>query len=301
MRLISHPNAATYHVCFNSGAFIWMVMPLFEGGSVGVILRQHFPTGLKDDTLVATILREVLRGLNYFHSHNQIHRDIKASNILLGADGGVYISDFGVSARLREGSQAKTFVGSVCWMAPEVIDSDQVHGYDFKADIWSFGITAIELVKGRPPRMDQTPLSVMVMIMNKDPPYLTKSDPFDSSFKEMVNLCLNKDPTKRPTAEQLLKKKFFAKARDKQYIHENLLAHLPPLEERVAIPPHREDLDYSGPPVMVSSGSGGWDFSISGDQSYIKKGKIDNMNGDDPLEALGEDEEDPLADIGEED
>ena len=97
-------------------------MPLLGGGSCSDVLQQVFPSGIRDEALIATILRETLLGLQYLHKNGQIHRDIKAGNILLNMDGDVYISDFGVSASLKKGQKRQTFVGSPCWMAPEVME-----------------------------------------------------------------------------------------------------------------------------------------------------------------------------------
>lgn len=167
-----------------------MVMPLLEGGSVGNILRSNFPDGIRDENLLATILKETLQGLIYFHATGQIHRDIKAGNILLSSNGDVLLGDFGVAAKLKEGSAARTLVGSPCWIAPEVIDNDNRGGYNFKVDIWSFGITAIELARGRPPLHEFPPMKVMLKVLESDPPQLGPRDPFSKEFKEMVNSCL---------------------------------------------------------------------------------------------------------------
>jgi Serine/threonine protein kinase len=127
-------------------------------------------------------------------------------------------------------------------MAPEVIESTNTNGYDFKADIWSFGITAIELAKGAPPLIEYPPMKIILLVKNSDPPQLQKDEPFDSSFKEIVNLCLQKDPSKRPTAEVLLKKKFFHRARGTEYILANLIPEIPPVDQMI------------NPPRLISMG-----------------------------------------------
>ena len=120
-------------------------MPILSAGSCLDVLRLNFPSGCIDEAVIATLLKETLEGLKYFHENQQIHRDIKAGNILLDMEGNVYISDFGVSASLKRGQKRKTLVGSPCWMAPEVME--QV-GHDYSADVWSVGVTAIELAEG---------------------------------------------------------------------------------------------------------------------------------------------------------
>jgi serine/threonine protein kinase len=267
-------------------------MPLLEGGSIASVLKTLFPHGIHDEAVIATILRETLLGIHYFHSNNQIHRDVKAANIMLGRDGRICLGDFGVTAKLREGANARTFVGSICWMAPEVMDPDRNEGYDSKADIWSFGITALELARGLPPYHQHPPMKVIMLALNKEPPRCSTDEPFDSSFKEIVNLCLQKDPRHRPTAEVLLSKKFFKKARGPDYLVQALFSHLSPLEDRVQLAEHDSPVK---PIENVESESGGWDFTPSGEQ--IKPG-MSRAAGDDPLSAFAEDEDGFFSSIG---
>ena len=140
-------------------------------------------------------------------------------------DGNVFISDFGVSASLKKGQTRNTFVGSPCWMAPEVMEQT---GHDYKADIWSLGVTAIELAQGNAPYSDMTAMKVILEILNKDPPQLGSTRPWDSCFRHFIEDCLQKDPTKRPTIDQLFAnhKKFFAKAKTPQFLKENFLQDL---------------------------------------------------------------------------
>ena len=145
--------------------------------------------------------------------------------------GDIYISDFGVSAHVKLGQKKNTFVGSPCWMAPEV--AEQQDGYDFKADIWSLGITAIELALGEAPNSSQTAMKVLLVILNSPPPTLP-SGVFSPEFEAFVEACLHKDPTERPDAQTLLSvhKKFFDKARDNDYIKANFLSGVGPLDKR---------------------------------------------------------------------
>lgn len=289
MRLSYHENVVSYHVCFLVEMNLWLVMPLLEGGSVSSVIKANFASGINDESVIATILQMTLAGMSYFHMNNQIHRDIKASNILIGADGRVFISDFGVAAKLKEGKSAKTLVGSPCWMAPEVIDSERGNGYDFKADIWSLGITAIELAQGEPPHSGYPPMKVIMMVMHKEPPTLARPEKWSSEFRDFVHSCLQKDPADRPTAEQLLRKKFFRKARDSDYLIQRFISNLPPLETRVVDIP--EPLNSSSSVEFVRS----WDFGSSGDYGSRRN----DRNQVDPLADLDEDEGDPFEGINE--
>ncbi|KNC74902.1 STE/STE20/YSK protein kinase, partial [Sphaeroforma arctica JP610] len=167
----------------------------------GVMQEQH----------IATFIRATLSGLLYLHSNNKIHRDIKSSNILVGADGNVKLADFGVSARIGDTmSKRNTFVGTPYWMAPEVIRQS---GYNCSADIWSLGITAMELAEGHPPRSNIHPMKVLFQIPRDPPPELDETKcKYSRDFKDFINQCLKKDPEERPSAKDLLRHRFIKNA-----------------------------------------------------------------------------------------
>ncbi|XP_041994871.1 serine/threonine-protein kinase BLUS1-like isoform X2 [Salvia splendens] len=236
MVLVDHPNVLKSHCSFVSDHNLWVVMPYMAGGSCLHILKAVHPDGL-EEVVIATILREVLQGLVYLHQHGHIHRDVKAGNVLIDSRGGIKLGDFGVSAYLFDAGDRQrmrnTFVGTPCWMAPEVME--QLHGYDFKADIWSFGITALELAHGHAPFSKYPPMKVLLMTLQNAPPGLDyeRDKKFSKSFKQMIAICLVKDPTKRPSAKKLLKHSFFKKARSNDYISRTLLEGLPDLGDRL--------------------------------------------------------------------
>lgn len=202
MILIDHANVLRAHCSFTAGHSLWVVMPFMAGGSCLHIMKSSYPDGF-EEPVIATLLREVLKALVYLHYHGHIHRDVKAGNILIDSDGAVKLADFGVAACMFDTGDRQrsrnTFVGTPCWMAPEVMQ--QLHGYDFKADIWSFGITALELAHGHAPFSKYPPMKVLLMTLQNAPPGLDyeRDKRFSKSFKEMVAACLVKDPKKRPS------------------------------------------------------------------------------------------------------
>uniref|UniRef100_A0A5B6ZZ19 Putative serine/threonine-protein kinase BLUS1-like isoform X1 n=1 Tax=Davidia involucrata TaxID=16924 RepID=A0A5B6ZZ19_DAVIN len=236
MSLIDHPNVIRAYCSFVVDRNLWVVMPFMAEGSCLHLMKVAYPDGF-EESAICSILKETLKALEYLHRHGHIHRDVKAGNILLDSNGVVKLADFGVSACMFDRGDRQrsrnTFVGTPCWMAPEVLQPGS--GYDFKADIWSFGITALELAHGHAPFSKYPPMKVLLMTIQNAPPGLDydRDKRFSKSFKEMVAMCLVKDQTKRPTAEKLLKHSFFKHAKPLELSVKKLFADLPPLWNRV--------------------------------------------------------------------
>mmetsp|Transcript_31003 Transcript_31003/g.54404 ORF Transcript_31003/g.54404 Transcript_31003/m.54404 type:complete len:612 (+) Transcript_31003:95-1930(+) len=234
MRSMNHGNVVRVHSAFvnelDKDQELWIVMPLLAVGSCSSVLREFFPKGIKDPKILATILHKVLKALTYFHKDGRIHRDVKAGNILLSEDGEVQLADFGVSANTiehgtREATR-KTFVGTPCWMAPEVME--QRNGYNTKADIWSFGITAMELAYGYAPYANENAMKVLVLTLKNPPPTCEVYPDYDNpklpkTFHKMIAKCLVKDPTQRPDAKKMISHSFFKNKADSKYVVKNLI------------------------------------------------------------------------------
>ncbi|KAJ4910129.1 Protein kinase superfamily protein [Raphanus sativus] len=236
MSLIDHPNVIKSFCSFAVDHHLWVVMPFMAQGSCLHLMKAAYPDGF-EESAICCMLKETLKALDYLHRQGHIHRDVKAGNILLDNTGEVKLGDFGVSACLFDSGDRQrarnTFVGTPCWMAPEVLQPGS--GYNSKADIWSFGITALELAHGHAPFSKYPPMKVLLMTIQNAPPGLDydRDKKFSKSFKEMVALCLVKDQTKRPTAEKLLKHSFFKNAKPPEICVKKLFVNLPPLWTRV--------------------------------------------------------------------
>uniref|UniRef100_A0A672KQD0 non-specific serine/threonine protein kinase n=1 Tax=Sinocyclocheilus grahami TaxID=75366 RepID=A0A672KQD0_SINGR len=228
-----HRNIATYY-----GAFIkknppgmddqlWLVMEFCGAGSVTDLIKNTKGNSLKEEW-TAYICREILRGLTHLHQHKVIHRDIKGQNVLLTENAEVKLVDFGVSAQLdRTVGRRNTFIGTPYWMAPEVIACDENPDatYDFKSDLWSLGITAIEMAEGAPPLCDMHPMRALFLIPRNPAPRL-KSKKWSKKFQSFIESCLLKNHNQRPSTEQLMKHPFIKDLPNERQVRIQLKDHI---------------------------------------------------------------------------
>ncbi|XP_064337878.1 mitogen-activated protein kinase kinase kinase kinase 4 isoform X20 [Camelus dromedarius] len=228
-----HRNIATYY-----GAFIkksppghddqlWLVMEFCGAGSITDLVKNTKGNALKEDW-IAYISREILRGLAHLHIHHVIHRDIKGQNVLLTENAEVKLVDFGVSAQLdRTVGRRNTFIGTPYWMAPEVIACDENPDatYDYRSDLWSCGITAIEMAEGAPPLCDMHPMRALFLIPRNPPPRL-KSKKWSKKFFSFIEGCLVKNYLQRPSTEQLLKHPFIRDQPNERQVRIQLKDHI---------------------------------------------------------------------------
>ncbi|XP_058479072.1 TRAF2 and NCK interacting kinase b isoform X10 [Solea solea] len=243
-----HRNIATYY-----GAFVkknppgmddqlWLVMEFCGAGSVTDLIKNTKGNSLKEEW-IAYICREILRGLTHLHQHKVIHRDIKGQNVLLTENAEVKLVDFGVSAQLdRTVGRRNTFIGTPYWMAPEVIACDENPDatYDFKSDLWSLGITAIEMAEGAPPLCDMHPMRALFLIPRNPAPRL-KSKKWSKKFQSFIDSCLVKSHSQRPSTDQLLKHPFIRDLPNERQVRIQLKDHIDRTKKRRG---ERDETEY---------------------------------------------------------
>lgn len=212
-----HPNIVELIEAFFYESKLWMLIEFCEGGAVdSIMLDLEKPLS---EPQIRYLCHEICIALDFLHKNKVIHRDLKAGNVLLTLEGGVKLADFGVSAKNKSTMQKRdSFIGTPYWMAPEVVlcETFRDNPYDYKADIWSLGITLIELAQMEPPNHELSPMRVLLKIQKSDPPSLDQPSKWSKEFNEFLSLCLVKDPQQRPNADDLLKHPFIIAAADRK-------------------------------------------------------------------------------------
>ncbi|XP_048167121.1 STE20-like serine/threonine-protein kinase isoform X3 [Corvus hawaiiensis] len=204
-----HPNIVKLLDAFYYENNLWILIEFCAGGAVdAVMLELERPL---TEPQIKVVCRQTLEALNYLHENKIIHRDLKAGNILFTLDGDIKLADFGVSAKNTRTIQRRdSFIGTPYWMAPEVVmcETSKDRPYDYKADIWSLGITLIEMAQIEPPHHELNPMRVLLKIAKSDPPTLAQPSKWSSDFKDFLKKCLEKNVDARWSATQLLQHPF---------------------------------------------------------------------------------------------
>lgn len=280
MSALDCPQLVRYYSSHLVSSSLWIVMEYLEAGNLIEFVRDFGPL---DEASIAYVMKELLLALKYLHGERKIHRDVKAANLLISDTGSLKLADFGVTSQLTESiNKRQTRIGTPYWMAPEVISQSN---YDGCADIWSTGITAIELAMGAPPLSHIHPMQAIFLIPKNDPPSL-EGEKFSSQFKDFVRLCLQKESANRPSAEKLLKHPFITYASKtesfvkltKNKCENNHLKYQNDIGS----------LEGKGMTRVVSNDSGFWDFKTPGRSRLLSIGSksgdgFDNNKNHKPL------------------
>ncbi|KAK9953574.1 hypothetical protein ABG768_017558 [Culter alburnus] len=242
--LSDHPNVVKFFGMFykkdvKNGDQLWLVLELCNGGSVTDLAKGMLKRGDRmEEPIIAFILHEALMGLQHLHINKTIHRDVKGNNILLTTEGGIKLVDFGVSAQLTNTRlRRNTSVGTPFWMAPEVIACEQQldSTYDERCDVWSLGITAIELGDGDPPLAELHPMRALFKIPRNPPPTLHQPEIWSNDFNDFICKCLIKDFELRPNVLDLLQHVFIKQIVGRERTLQKQLMELIDLNQQIGV------------------------------------------------------------------
>eukprot|EP01084_Bolivina_argentea_P318484 552321_1 len=299
MSSLRHRNIVSCFTSFVVSQELWLIMPFVNGGSISYILGTAFKQGIKDEKILCNILKDVLSGLAYMHNQGRIHRDIKSANILIdGESGRAMLADFGVSGALIENGLKKrgtdTQTGTPHYMAPEVMKKLK---YNYMADIWSFGITALELAFGTTPYTKfRNAMKITIQICQEKPPTvdsMDKNNKFSGAFKKFISKCLVSEPKKRLSAQELLATGFIGKStKDKEFMIENFVKYIKKVQIKLIQNPNDEvkgnDINKNDENTEVKD-----DSSIEKKDSFVYSTSLDivsteSIGSDPPMESIKE-------------
>uniref|UniRef100_A0A0N5AZN7 Protein kinase domain-containing protein n=1 Tax=Syphacia muris TaxID=451379 RepID=A0A0N5AZN7_9BILA len=257
-----HPNIVQLYEAYTLGNRITLLLEFCGGGAIDSIMIE-LSRGLTE-VQIQYVMKEILKALKYLHDMNIIHRDLKAGNVLLTTNAEVklgcsqmILADFGVSALCKDAKEERsTFIGTPYWMAPEVMlcETFPEKKYNSEADLWSFGITMIEMADERPPYSEMNPAKVVFKIIKADPPTLEKPSLWSENFNDAIAKCLVKNPLKRATAVELLRHPFFEKDGDVRAVQRLIYEMNAELVTTEVVEPDFDDDDDTSSSVDLRSG-----------------------------------------------
>ncbi|KAM5170740.1 uncharacterized protein ACMZJ9_003615 [Mantella aurantiaca] len=289
-----HPNVLKLIEADYWGRQLWIMVEFCAGGALDAAMME-LGHGLSENQIRVVCL-QTLQGLQYLHSQKIIHRDLKAGNILLTQHGDIRLADFGVSAVNSQMLQRRSsFIGTPYWMAPEVVICETCKDapYDYKADIWSLGVTLIELAETQPPHHEMNPTRVLLKILKSQPPSLKYHHLWSPDFKSFHHKCLQRNPQDRSSASELLEHPFVSSVTDNSPLRELVAELLADIMEEEEVGSMKD----GSPEIPLGShsvGSSLTDPKSPADKSSIKEENKCARNG---LHTSSQAQEDPMKDL----